>query len=312
MGQQDTRGMKADPLPEISSEKKSGCSYGQQCEVGTQTQTTEQRKTLPTDVIFSSLVNIKMPYLADLTSINMYAMNKGFILFSFSLSLQSLQFCDLTQIFPKLQSVRRERAKLSSLPAPIPLNQETADCVAIELLMKNGTGKRTGENRRWWGTSHRLGSILPFYTRVFLKHCCQSWVRGPQGQWGGKEEFRQLRLLRCIKSRETPHSLPLLAPKSQIHKFWCPCKARRDQSHGLCLLQLVPLHIWNICWISLPLAGNKTYRLTLLICAHAPWNSHGWATQSAQTDFTGIQHHVTAFSFVYNETAGLQPVCYST
>lgn len=153
--------MKADPLPEISSEKKSGSSYGQQCEVGILTQTTEQRKMLQR-CYFSSLVNIKMLYLAELTSIIMYALNKGFLLFSFSFSLQSLEFCDLTQIFPKLHTVRRERAKLSSLSAPITLNQETADCVAIELLKKNGTGKRTGENRRWWGASHRLSSILPF------------------------------------------------------------------------------------------------------------------------------------------------------
>ena len=51
---------------------------------------------------FSSLANIKMPYLGQLTRINMYALNKGFLLFSFSVSLQSSQFCDFTQIFPKL------------------------------------------------------------------------------------------------------------------------------------------------------------------------------------------------------------------
>lgn len=71
--------------------------------------------------------------------------------------------------------------------------------------------------------------------------------RGPKGAQG-----------RCTNSRETPRSPPPLPPDSWAHKFQRPLQSQ--ERAGLCLLQLVLLHTWNICWISLPLAGDKSHR----------------------------------------------------
>lgn len=101
---QDIWAIKTDSLPEIFSGENSGCR--RMCSSGSGVKRACRLKQLGRGKCFQQMLfflpNKYLPYLVQLTSINTYTLNKGFLLFSFSLSLQSLKFCDFTQIFPKL------------------------------------------------------------------------------------------------------------------------------------------------------------------------------------------------------------------
>lgn len=133
----------------------------------------------------------------------------------------------------------------------------------VQLLSRPGKmeqAQELGKKRRWWGASHRPSAILHFETvSNTAATAAAPWVRCPHGQGGSKEEFGQLE-----SDAPTAERLPTRPHFSLLThdntNFGVLCKARRDQHHGLCLLQLVPLHTWNICWISLPLEGQKSHR----------------------------------------------------
>lgn len=162
--QQDIWAIKTDSLPEISSGEKSGCR--RMCSSGSSVKRACRLKQLGRGKCFQQMLFFLPSKYKDAlpSSADKYKhicteqrLSFVFIFFVFA-ELKILWF---HSNFPKALSVITQRAKLSHLPAPIPLNQETADCIATNPLRENEQVKELGKAE---GSGLPVADAAQFFT----------------------------------------------------------------------------------------------------------------------------------------------------
>lgn len=213
----------------------------------------------PNRCYFSSLGNIKMPYIRRMR------WTKVFFCFCFLClcraynSMISLKFSQSSSLW-ELEGQSSPTFQLPFLSVKRQSTVELLSCLGkTEQAQKlreteGGEGPVTVSAQSF--TSRHSTTLLPL--PGWGTHMDKGAARRNSGRWS---------LTKAPKGRKadapTAEGLPTCPHLSLLTdedpNFGILCKARRDQHHGLRLLQLVSLHIWNICWVSLSLAGDESH-----------------------------------------------------